>query len=99
MSGVPESGVPPSLKFDGTGGTGWWYFGPTIKPARENMAKTAAARVHILVSFLFVGSRLHRNAHSAGERIGRIGDYGIRLTYPTHNFDCVAEIMAKRDFS
>src|SRR5712691_2324195 len=98
MSGVPESGAPPSLKCAGTGGTGWWYLGPTVQPANEKAAIAKTVRVHILIPLLVAGRRLHRHMHSVGERIRRIGDYGVRLTDSAHNFDRVAEIVAERDF-
>src|SRR5258705_12013693 len=87
MSGVPEFGVPPSLNCAGTGGTGWWYLGPTIQPVSENTAKATTARVHILIPLL------HRDAHAVRERIRRIGDHGVGPTDSAHNFDRVAEIM------
>src|SRR3981081_48728 len=98
MSGVPASGEPPSLKCAGTGGTGWWYLGPTMQPANEKAAIANTARIHILIPILLVAGRCwHIVLHAARERIRRVGDDRVRLTDSAHQFDGVAEIMAKHD--
>src|SRR5438270_145294 len=99
MSGVPESGVPPSLKLAGTGGTGLWYFGPTMQPVSARMLRTIAARGNMLIPLLAGRRRLHRHMHAVGERIGRIRDNSVGGPHSGQDFDRVAEVMPQRDTS
>src|SRR5436305_14147436 len=99
MSGVPGSGVPPSLKLAGTGGTGLWYFGPTIQPVSARKLRTIAVRGNISIPLLAGRRRLHRNMHAVGERIGRIRDNGVGRPHSGQDLDRVAEVMPQRDAS
>src|SRR5947207_10202387 len=97
MSGVPESSVPPSLKLAGTGGSGLWYFGPTMQPVSARKLRTIAVRGNISISLLAGRRRLHGNMHAVGERIGRIRDYCVGRPHSGQDLDGVAEVMPQRD--
>src|SRR5580692_2634800 len=99
MSGVPESGAPPSLNCAGTGGVGWWYFGPTVQPAKVKSVRASAPRLHILILLSVSGSRLHRDAHTVGEKIRRVGNHGVRRSDSRHDLNRVAEVVAERYFA
>jgi len=99
MTGVPESGVPPYLKLAGTGGTGLWYFGPSMQPVSARKLRTIAARGNISIPLLTGRRRLHRNMHAVGERIGRIRDNCVGRPHSGQDLDRVTEVVPQRDSS